>query len=121
MTWRRVRVNGLAFGFRDLILGAIVASAGFYLQMVWLAVFGLTGLAVGVAESHLYRVYIADDEVVVSTIRGDTSMRINEISEVVEERNILSFLGRKYVLVDANGRKMPLMGVKEDLITLLQS
>ncbi len=121
MTWRRVKVNGLAFGLRDLILGTVVASVGFYLQIDWLAVLGLTGLAVGIAESQLYRMYIADDEVVVSTIRGDTSMGLNEISEVVEERSILSFLGRKYVLVDARGRRMPIVGVREDLITLLQS
>ncbi|GEM_PF-6585130 len=121
MVWKRVRVNGLAFGMRDLILGLVITFAGFYFQIPYVAVFGLTGVAVGFAESRLYRVYVAGDEVVVSTIRGDMSMRIGDISEVIEERSALRFLGRKYVLVDRGGRRMPIVGVGDDLIELLQS
>ncbi|MDK2383586.1 MAG: hypothetical protein QI199_02100 [Candidatus Korarchaeota archaeon] len=121
MVWKRIRVNGLAFGMRDLILGLVITLAGFYFQIPYVAVFGLTGVAFGFAESRLYRVYVAGDEVVVSTIRGDMSMRIGDISEVIEERSALRFLGRKYVLVDRGGRRMPIVGVGDDLIELLQS
>ncbi len=121
MVWRTIRVNGLAFGMRDLILGSLVTIAGFYLQIAWLMAIGLTGVAIGVAESRLYRVYVAGDEVVVSTIRGSMSMRIDRISEVIEERSVLRFLGTRYVLVDESGRRMPVEGVREDLISLLQS
>ncbi len=120
MVWRVVRVNGLAFGLKNLVLATIVSALGLYLGLYWLVFLGFAGIAIGVAESRLYRVYLSGDEIVVATIWKDASMRLGDIREIEEERCFLPFLGRKYTLIDSEGKRLPVRGVREDLISLLR-